>query len=75
MNNAAVLDQQAIAEARAKAKAVREQLRALGDTLRSLSDDVKEQSPPAFAKLERARLSVARAIEAVPCTDTTQGPF
>ena len=75
MSNSTLLDKNTLADASAMAKQVREQLRLLGDTLRSLSDEVKEQSPVAFAKLEQMRIHVGRAIEAGPCTDTTQLPF
>jgi hypothetical protein len=67
-----------LSEARAQSKNVREQLRVLEETLRSLALDVTGQttkSSAAVGRLERARLNVTRAIEELLCTDTAQLPF
>jgi hypothetical protein len=78
MSEGTLLVEADLSEARAKSKDVREQLRALEDTLRTLAIDVTEKtekSSTAVGRLERARLNVTRAIDELLCTESSQMPF
>jgi hypothetical protein len=75
MNDATLLVEADLSEARAMAKDVREQLRALEEALGALATDVSDQSSVAAGRLMRARLNVTRAVEEIKCTDTSQLPF
>jgi hypothetical protein len=78
MSEGTLLVEVDLSEARAKSKDVREQLRALEETLRVLAVEVTgktEPSSPAAGRLERARLNVMRAVDELNCTEGTQAPF
>jgi len=75
MSDATMLVEADLSEARTRAKDVREQLRALEETLGALAADVSDKSSLAAGRLMRARVGVTRAIEEIRCTDTAQTPF
>ncbi len=76
MSEATLLDQSVdLSEARARAKDVREQLRALEETLARLASEAPDVPPAGVKRLTRAGLNVTHAIQELLCTDTAQGPF
>ncbi len=75
MGEAEVLVESTVAEARAKAKAVREQLRVLAATLNELETQTLDLPAGAAGRLSRAQVNVTRAVQELNCTDGGFGPF